>query len=125
MAYDYATDTYYVGGTNDVVIYHVDSDGNLLDSANVGLSITGLAYNPTTRHLFVLTQGADPWDVWVVEPHAGYNVLGGFRVTDGGVPVLEFDALGLEADCAGRLWLNTRPTRRSSTASSRARPAGA
>ena len=74
VAYDYATDTYYVGGTNDVVIYHVDSDGNPLDSANVGLSIAGLAYNPTTRHLFLLTQGANPWDVWVLEPHAGYNV---------------------------------------------------
>ena len=107
VAYDYASDTYYVGGTNDVVIYHVDSHGNPLDSANVGLSIAGLAYNPTTRHLFLLTQGANPWDVWVLEPNAGYTVLGGFRVTDGGVPVLGFDSLGLEADCAGRLWLNT------------------
>ncbi len=28
-------------------------------------------------------------------------------MTSGGVPVLRFDAIGLEADCAGRLWLNT------------------
>ncbi len=53
MAYDYATDTYYVGGTNDATVYHVDGSGNLLDSAYVGLSIAGLAYNPGTRHLFV------------------------------------------------------------------------
>ena len=107
LAYDYATDTYYVAGVNDDVLYHLDSAGNLLDSVSTGLGIAGLAYNPTTRHLFAVTQGANPWDVWVFEPQAGYAVLGGFRVTDGGVPVLGFDAIGLEADCAGRLWLNT------------------
>ena len=32
---------------------HIDNAGNLLDSGNIGLQISGLAYNPTTRHLFV------------------------------------------------------------------------
>ena len=124
LAYDYATDTYYVGSTNSTVIYHIDSAGNELDSADVGLSTTGLAYNPTTRHLFVLTEFPAPWDIWVIAPYEDYTVLGGFRVTSDGVPVLQFDALGLEADCAGRLWLNTR-SQHSSTRSSPARPAGA
>ena len=91
-------------------VYHIDSAGNLIDSAFVGLGMAGLAYNPTTKHLFALTEGANPWDVWVLDPDAGYAVLGGFRVTSGGVPVLQYDALGLEADCAGRLWLNTTDT---------------
>jgi hypothetical protein len=108
VAYDYATDTYYVGGNNDAVVYHLDRAGNLLDSAFVGLGMTGLAYNPTTRHLFVVTEGASPWNVWVLAPDEGYTVLGGFLVTEGGVPVPLNDAIGLEADCAGRLWLNTR-----------------
>ena len=108
LAYDYATDTYYVGGVNGSVIYHIDSAGNLLDSADVGLGAAGLAYNPTTRHLFLASEGAFPWDVWVLAPHEDYAVLGGFRVTSGGVPVLQFGAIGLEADCAGRLWLNDR-----------------
>ena len=56
VAYDYATDTYYVGGTNDATVYHVDGSGNLLDSAYVGLGIAGLAYNPGTRHLFVASE---------------------------------------------------------------------
>jgi hypothetical protein len=44
-----------------------------------------------------------------VAPHDGYSILGGFRVMSGGVPVLQpGDALGLEADCQGRLWVNTR-----------------
>ena len=33
VAYDYVTDTYYVGGTNEATVYHVDGSGNLLDSA--------------------------------------------------------------------------------------------
>ena len=107
LAYDYATDTYYVAGTNDDLLYHLDSAGNLLETVSTGLGIAGLAYNPTTRHLFAVTPGGGPWDVWVLDPQAGYTVLGGFRVTESGVPVLGFDAIGLEADCAGRLWLNT------------------
>ena len=110
LAYDYATDTYYVGGTNGSVVYHIDAAGNPLDSADVGLAIAGLAYNPTTRHLFLLTIGASPWDVYVLEPQNGYAVLGGFRVTDDGVPVIQNDPIGLEADCAGRLWINTLNT---------------
>ena len=65
VAYDYATDTYYVGGTNEATVYHLDASGNLIDSAYVGLGIAGLAYNPTTRHLFADHRGAAPWDVWV------------------------------------------------------------
>ena len=110
LAYDYATDTYYVGGINEPFLYHIDSAGNPIDTVDVGFSIAGLAFNPTTRHLFVLTLGASPWDVWMFEPHAGYAVLGGFRVTNGGVPVIQNDGLGLEADCAGRLWINTLNT---------------
>ena len=110
VAYDYATDTYYVGGVNGTVVYHIDSAGNPLGSTDVGLGIAGLAYNPTTRHLFALTEGASPWDIWVLEPHNGYAVLGGFRVTSGGVPVIQNDGIALEADCAGRLWLNTLNT---------------
>jgi len=105
LAYDYATDTYYVGGGS--VVHHIDSAGNPLGSADVALGMAGLAYNPTTRHLFLLTEGANPWDVWVLDPDDGYAVLGGFRATAGGVPVIQNDGIGLEADCAGRLWVNT------------------
>jgi hypothetical protein len=52
VAYDPETDTWYVGGWNDYTIYHINSSGTLLDSAYVGLGISGLAYNPETRHLF-------------------------------------------------------------------------
>ena len=110
VAYDYATDTYYVGGNNEATIYHLDASGHLLDSAFIGLGIAGLAYNPTSRHLFVLTEFASPWDVWVLDAADAYTVLGGFRVMNGGVPGLPNGANSLEADCAGRLWVLDRTT---------------
>jgi hypothetical protein len=54
VAYDPDTDTWYVGGWSEGIVYHIDSGGTLLDSAYVGLNISGLAYNPETKHLFVL-----------------------------------------------------------------------
>lgn len=110
LAYDYATDTYYVGGVNGTVLYHVDSAGQLLESVDIGLPSAGLAYNPTTRHLFLLTENAAPWDVWVMAPHEDYAILGGFRIVSGGVPVLQLDGIGLEAACDGRLRVNARNT---------------
>ena len=108
VAYDYATDTYYVGGTNEAAVYHIDGSGNVLDSKYVGLGMAGLAFNPSTRHLFALTEFAAPFEVWVLDTADHYNVLGGFVVTSGGVPVLQNDGVSLEADCNGHLWANTR-----------------
>ena len=71
VAYDYATDTYYVGGTNDATVYHLDGSGNLLDAMYVGLGIAGLAYNPTTQHLFAASESAAPFNVWVLDPRNG------------------------------------------------------
>ena len=102
-AYDEATDTYYVGGPNDATVYHVDGSGNLLDSMYVGLSIAGLAYNPSTHHLFAASDFAAPFNVWVLDARNAYAVLGGFVVTSGGVPALTNPILSLGADCAGRL----------------------
>ena len=79
LAYDYSTDTYYAGDQLGI-IYHIDSAGNLLDSGPIGLQISGLAFNPTTRHLFVTVFGFLPFDMYVVSPDKGYSVLSGFVV---------------------------------------------
>jgi len=105
VAYDYATDTFYVGGPNEAVVYHLDASGNLLDSAYIGIAMVGLAYNPTTHHLFVNAESASPFQIWVVDTSAGYAILGGFSVTSGGTPALPNGAVSLEADCQGRLWV--------------------
>ena len=103
LAYDYATDTYYaadeLGG-----ITHTDNAGNVLDSGHVGgVQITGLAYNPTTRHLFAMSL-YPTLTVYVLDPGNNYLVLSGFVVASGGVPALPRGGVSLEADCSGHLW---------------------
>ncbi len=103
LAYDDATDTFYAGDQFGVIT-HVDMNGNVLDSGSIGVQISGLAYNPTTRHLFVQTFSMVPFDTYVVAPAEGYRVLSGFPVTANGSPVLNAGGVSLEADCFGRLW---------------------
>ena len=102
LAYDFSTDTYYAGDQLGVIT-HVDGAGNVLDSGNIGLQISGLAFNPTTRHLYVQTFSILPFDTWVVTPDEGYGVLSGFNVKSGGELVLNTRGVSLEADCNGHL----------------------
>ena len=46
LAYDVTNDAFFIGGWNEGIVYHIDQSGNVIDSANVGLSISGLAYAP-------------------------------------------------------------------------------
>ena len=106
LAYDPGTDTYWYGSFNDLVIYHFDSSGNVLDSANTGLPISGLAYNPANGHLLVMSNsdGSIP-DITVLDANNNYAVLGAYYITSGGSPVMTpFGGAGLEFDCAGNLW---------------------
>jgi hypothetical protein len=105
VAYDYVTDTYYVGGWNERVVYHIDNAGNILDSHLTDFYISGLAYNPSTRHLFVGVFASLPFDVWVMDTANDYAVIGGFPVRSGGVNVLNGQGVSLEADCDGHLWI--------------------
>jgi len=105
LAYDYATDTYYVGDALGGIT-HVDGAGSVLDSGHIWTQIAGLAYNPTTRHLFVESFQPDPQilDGYVVDPAHDYATLSGYLVTSGGVPAVAGRGVSLEADCAGHLW---------------------
>jgi len=105
VTHDYATDTYYVGSTNDTRVFRIDGSGALRGIADLGVTIAGLAYNPTTQHLFVASGFASPFDVWIFDS-VTYAALGGFRVTSNGVPVLQNGGVSLDADCGGRLWIN-------------------
>ena len=108
LAFDPLTNTFYAGSWNDGIINHFAPDGTILDSAAVNLAISGLAYNPGTGHLFVMTnndRSAGLFDVYVLDTHAAYGVLGAFDFMNGGTGAFSpYDQAGLEIDCAGNLW---------------------
>ena len=108
LAFDPITNTYYAGSWNDGIINHFAPDGTLLDSAAVGLSISGLAFNPSSGHLFVLTNRLieeSTFDIYVLDTQDAYAILGGFDVLDGVTNVFsDFSQAGLEIDCDGNLW---------------------
>lgn len=99
LAYDPVTDTYFAGGWNDSTIYHFDNTGAFIQQVNVGLGIAGLAYNPETEHLFVMTN-ADPNPIVVLDAANGFSSLGQFNVPG----FAAFSGAGLEVDCDGNLW---------------------
>ncbi len=107
LAYDYVTNTYLAGGWNDGVIYRFDETGAILESTFVGLNISGLAYNPTTGHLFVMTNDyATAPDVYVLDTRNSYLLLGAFKVISGGSAVFtDGSGAGMDNDCDGNLWV--------------------
>ena len=111
LAYDLATDTFYVGGWNELIVYHIDTDGVVLDSASVGLPISGLAYNSQNGHLLVMSNQPAGDDVTVLDALDNYNELGAFQVTEDGSPVFgDFEQAGMEMDCIGNLWVINQAT---------------
>ncbi len=100
LAYDPDTDTYFGGGWGDTIVYRFDTSGAILESASTGLSISGLAYNPETMHLFVMVNSFDE-PVYVLDVANSYQLVGQFYVN--GWPGF-YNGAGLEIDCDGNLW---------------------
>ncbi len=100
LAYDPFSDTWFAGGWNDQMVHHFDGDGTILSSINVGLPISGLAYQPESQHLYAITSESMT-RVFVLDAANNYEQLGQFQVSEG------FGAYaggGLEIDCSGSLW---------------------
>ena len=110
LAFDPVTNTYYAGSWTDGILNHFAPDGTILDSLALNLSISGLAYNPGTQHLFVMTNAettTDPslYDVYVLDTQAAYAIVGGFNLKNGAVNAFDdYAQAGLELDCSGNLW---------------------
>ena len=114
LAFDPVNDVFIAGSWNDGAIKVFDRHGNILQVVNVGLPISGLAYNPSTGHLFVLinkdTSPDSVYDVYILDAHNGYSVIGGFDVVDAdGNPVFgsgnAYGQAGMGIDCDGNLWI--------------------
>ncbi|BAO45540.1 carboxypeptidase regulatory-like domain-containing protein [Thiolapillus brandeum] len=102
LAYDPLTDTFYAGSWNDSTIHHFDRSGTILDSKNVGLSISGLAFNPDTNHLFVVQNvPLTETEIFVLDASTtDYTVVGSFEVAFSA----DYGSAGLGISCDGHLW---------------------
>ncbi len=100
LAFDALNRTFYGGSWVDGIIYHFDLQGRLLDSVRTGINLSGMAVNPMTGHLFVLSNAATGKDVYVLDARNGYTVLGGFDIEG----MVDFGQAGLEFSADGHLW---------------------
>ena len=104
LAYDPATDSFYIGGWNEGIVYHVAG----LDSATPGETlgqcatadpnISGLAWNPSFGKLWVATN-SETDTIYLVDPQT-CETADAIAHPDGG----GFGGAGLEMDAAGNLW---------------------
>ncbi|MDD3815943.1 MAG: carboxypeptidase regulatory-like domain-containing protein [Desulfocapsaceae bacterium] len=103
LAYNPKTDTFYAGGWNDTTIHEFDRNGTILRSTNVGLAISGLAFNPSTDHLFVMVnRPASEPEIYVVDVPAGGDFVVSSQFDIAGFS--DNGGAGLAMDCDGRLW---------------------
>ena len=98
LAYDPDTDSFFAGNWTDTTIYRFDRTGAILQQVNSGLDVSGLAYNPATQHLFVMTN-AVPNLVHVLDVANSYATLGTFSIAGFG----DYSGSGIEFGCNG-LW---------------------
>ena len=105
LAYDAGNDAFFIGGWNEGIVYHFDRDGTTMDSAFVGLPISGLAYSATNGHLLAMSNQPAGDDVTILDALDNYNPIGAFQVLDGGSPAFgDFEQAGIELDCVGNMW---------------------
>lgn len=100
LAFDGLTDTFFAGSWEDGAIKRFDRAGTVLEDVSVGLDVSGLAYNPSTGHLFVLANTDATADLYVLDVANAYAVVASYKVADMG----DYEQAGLEADCAGNLY---------------------
>ena len=111
VAYDASTDTFYVGGWNEGIVYHVagpsgPEPGTTLDScAPEDPNIAGLAYNPAFQKLWVTTN-SELDDIWLVDA-ATCEAEAVLAHPDPG-----FNGAGVELDPVGNLWTVSQGSQR-------------
>jgi len=99
LAFDPKTDTFFSGGWGNGIVYRFDSFGAILEQVATDLAIAGLAYNPDTRHLFVMTNDA-PSALYVLDESDHYALLKEITLES----FADYGGAGLDLDCQGHLW---------------------
>jgi uncharacterized repeat protein (TIGR01451 family) len=106
LAFDPVSDTFFAGSWNDGVIHRFDRNGDILESFSAGLEVSGLAYNPGSGHLFVLSNTDAAADLFVLDVNNAYATVSSSKLAG----MAAFDQAGLEADCAGNLYAVNQTT---------------
>jgi hypothetical protein len=102
LAYRPDDDSFYIGGWNDDILYHVagfshETPGTVLDQCSFTAGISGLAWNPAYGVVWVATNSTND-TIYQLSPSC--TVLSTLAHPSPG-----FDGAGLEMDYAGNLWM--------------------
>ena len=103
LAYDQATDTFYIGGWNEGIVYHVagpswPTPGETLgDCSPPNPNISGLAWNPGFQMLWEATNDEED-TIWQIDPETCEAAASLPHPNPG------FNGAGLEMDVVGNLW---------------------
>jgi len=106
LAYNPSDDTFFVGGWNEGIVYHVagvsygDEAGSVISSCtSPDWAISGLAYNSAMDVLWMATNSYED-TIYELNPY-DCTILGAFAPPQGG----SFQGAGLDLDIEGNLWV--------------------
>jgi subtilisin family serine protease len=103
LAYDPGSDSFWIGGWNEGVVYHVAGPSWPTPGETLGQcapddpNISGLAYNPSFQLLWMATN-SETDTIWLIDPDTCATI------TAIGHPDPGFNGAGLELDHQGNLW---------------------
>jgi hypothetical protein len=110
LAYDPATDTFYIGGWNEGIVYQVagpswPTPGETIDSCQPDDgNISGLAWNPAFQKLWEATNSRHD-TIWLIDP----RTCEAERAIEHPDP--RYNGAGLEMDAVGNLWTVSQDSR--------------
>ena len=111
LAYDPETDTFFVGGWNEDVIYRVaglshPNPGARIESWSMPVGIAGLAYHPTAG-ILIVASNADPDLIYFVDVATRTTVAQFAHPANG-----SYNGAGIELDADGNLWVASQGNNR-------------
>ncbi|MXR67675.1 hypothetical protein GNT65_03155 [Shewanella sp. JBTF-M18] len=110
LAYDPVSGDFIGGSASKMTVSYFDESGEVHKTEEVGLSVSGMAYNSASGHLFISTNGAaEPGsekvdqvlDIYVLDSRDDFRIVGALNV-DG---MSNYGQTGLDIDCDGNLRL--------------------
>ena len=106
LAYDPISDSFFSGSWNDGMLYSFDRLGTMLDAKWMQSAISGLAYHPGSKRLYVMLNTA-PTKLVVLDTKSGFLPLGEIALSNW---MDDFGGAGIEFGPDGSLWAADQKT---------------